>query len=287
MPAPGDSLRQGDVVQADRPADEGLSDLYFIATGDCDVANDKHFGKLLALPLVPLADYYLRFRVPKLLTELRVGKNGLEDQSVFVLNEALRLAGENALPYKDGLAWMERSGPATICEHLRPQVGPDSLKQFGQLEQRLICMCTALNSFPSNGSIAAAATFVKQAKDAVGERLKNGPKAYFEKDLQNFLKSSPKDIFLLSEISLDHDPGFVVALRFPEQINSADISLDDSTSSRRLRRISRIVYPYSTGILHQFANLFTTVGFPDEQKDSLTIAAELIVQAWEWEDAPS
>jgi hypothetical protein len=62
--------------------------------------------------------------------------------------------------------------------------------------------------------------------------------------------------------------------RFPEVIEDKQVDLKGS-SSTGYRRLCRIVEPYSRSIINQFGLLFSSVGLPDEQVESVQIAADI------------
>lgn len=286
VPDPDEPLRQCDIVFAEPAQPSRFAQIYLIATADCDLANEKHFGRLLVLPIIPLGDYFMRFRVSRLIDDLRHGTRGLADRCIQVLNDMLFLAHEQVPERQLALDWILRRPISAIVEDLETEVARSDVGTLHNAAAKLEALLSLLLSPIDMTNGQEVIDFIGKAKTALGEPLKKGPAAFLENELQAFaIKSTPRDVFVIADLPPLADPGYVVALRFPEQLTSDEIATRRVRSGgpARFVRHSRVVWPYSSALMSQFASLYTAVGLPDSQRSTLELTLDIIAHNWNQE----
>ncbi len=80
-------LRQGDILRHLSNAEDDWEYLSVIVTADCDIARNKHAGRLTRAPILPLPTYLSAFYMPKRLQRLR---SAVADRMVALMREGQR-----------------------------------------------------------------------------------------------------------------------------------------------------------------------------------------------------
>jgi hypothetical protein len=294
IPDSDEPLRQGDIVCTESAQPTDFAQIYVIATADCDLANEKHFGRLLAFPIIPLEHYFMQYRVSKIIDDIQHGSGGLDECSLEVLGDMLNLAEQNVPKDHYALDWLRRTPVSEILNSLEAEITPldNSASKIADLRRaalRLEPLVSLLNSPPDMTKRTEVCRYIDDAKAALGQKLKKGANAYLDSELRSFAsKNTPRDAFLISSIPPlpSEPPGYVVALRFPEQLTTDEIAtrrVRKGQPSKRFLRQSRVVWPYSTALMSQFASLYTAVGLPDDYRSTLQLVVDMISDAWQKE----
>jgi hypothetical protein len=271
------------VITAKSTTDSEPADTYVVATADCDLANEKHFGRILALPVISLTTYFNQFRIPIVLERLKWGETGLAQRLVTILNTLIEITGDRPLEYDVVLEWLERRRVEGIVGDLRKGPIPeDKQLQFDEQAGEARNLGALLDCEIHAGDHGAVLKFIRNAKEALNQKLPKGEQTFLEREFKDLLRSRPKDVFFLAELVPEQAVGYAVLLRFPVQVLASDIAseADGVRHGKRFERKSRIVYPYSVAMMTQFAHLFTGVGLPEGYIESLDIAAEFHLNDW-------
>jgi hypothetical protein len=291
IPDSDEPLRQGDIVCAESAQPRDLAQIYVIATADCDLANEKHFGRLLAFPIIPLEDYFMRYRVSKIIDDIQHGSGGLAERSLEVLSEMLNLTEQPVPENHYALDWLRRTPVSEILNSLEAEAArldnrESRTAKLRTAAEKLGSLVSLLNSPPDTTKQKDACRYIGDAKAALGQKLTKGAQTYLEGELRSFAgKNTPRDAFLIADIPplLSTPFGYVVALRFPEQLTTDEIATQrvrKEPQPKRFLRKSRVVWPYSTALMSQFASLYTAVGLPDDYRTSIQLCVDMITRAW-------
>jgi len=281
-PEKHEPLRQGDVLRSSGDSHTGdtkLTDYFLIATADCDLANDKHGGKLLCIPLLPLAEYFQTYRLQQVLRSCYETVGSLIERFFAELPGYPRNLGKEEFhnwlrdPSTTYEAFITNLNIWSEINDASPLKESHLVKRKSEVD-RIIHLWQVWREMSLAGEVSLA-----QSEKLLTRlhQLTNKKTQLLESEFENYYsnpKYLPKDIFLLAEISAStQEIGFVAALRFPELIRVADIQLEESLGHQAIfTRVSRVVYPYNIAVMSQFSNLFTSVGLPNDHLEYLEIA---------------
>lgn len=126
-------------------------------------------------------------------------------------------------------------------------------------------------------SLADQARWVQASRAALNPADRKGAATYAVRRIQSFLASPPGDVHLISEASPSDKDGYAIALRFALQILDSDVAPLPTDDGRTYRRVSTIKSPYVYSIAQQFALVFSSVGLPDDERTSVRLAGDFLV----------
>jgi hypothetical protein len=269
LPRFDEQLSQGDLLVSTDPS----ADLLMVMTTDCDLARDKHHGRLTCLGLWPMERYLSEFVLSRL---VKKATDQFEDRLVGAVNKLRTTAGGSALTSERVLEWVAEVPVEQVLKVLDPHGGaPEKLHakvrtHLGELpavrnKPELFCDQVAwlTRTWSALGQISEPAAGLRRIRERVDA----------------FVASPPGDVYLLSEVSPEHRVGYAVALRFPIEIRIHDVQLTPLAAAGRpkYRRITTICTPYVFSIAQQFAAVFSAIGTPDDQKESVKLAAAILL----------
>jgi hypothetical protein len=287
LPSAGEPLRQCDILQIVDFQPGSPRELSLVVTADCDLAQSKHHGQILVLPIFEIDQYLIKYRLPMRPHVKQVQKD-IESLLVGSVNQALEQVGKAKMDGAETLDWCNTHGARSVFNLINGYFPPDQ-KHFEELRtigeesfQILQKFENADNLVEFNRILDDSSRLLKRS----GQKSQSAETVIAEA-VRTFLSSTPKDAYVLAEISPIHKVGYVVGLRFPytiplEQISFLNIDEDASRQDleARYRRISSIIPPYSYSIASQFGALFTAVGLPDEQRESIKIMGEIRIETF-------
>lgn len=272
IPGSNELLRQCDVLISESRPDGRLSEILMVITADCDLAHDKHFGKILCLPIVRLERYLSDFWIP--LTVRRA----IEKSNRKLFDLCSKLIGTTNWSYsREKISeWIAEEGIDAFIETTRQNRQPGvQEKKIDVIEEEIRARWDIYtnSSWPLN--IKSQVSMLQQIK------MLDNPKSADDAAMLQLAEqtkdlvrgNAPKDVTLIAELSPTLFGGYVILHRFPEILEDSEIS--SLRQEGTFFRVSRIVEPYSRQIINQFGQLFSTVGLPDEQSESLLVAVDL------------
>lgn len=274
---PGQRLAQGDILRVASQNGYSASDLLCVITADCDLANEKHQGRILCLPLFSMRNYISSFQ---LALEVNQTRTLLANEVVKRVAAFRAMNGRAAISEERAPQWVREKGPQHVLSALDIEIGTDGYAQFVELSMLFI------QSVPQD--IHFQIDWLQRGMSYLDAGTKNdyGEKKAKEK-VSNLIKQPPKDVYLLAEVSPNDREGYVLALRFAEQVLDVDISLTPGSADTTYCRISRIVSPYIYSISQKFGVLFTAVGLPDNQSESVKISGEHLIASFTKQESKS
>lgn len=276
FPLDGEPLRQCDVLQTADADDSLNSSMFLVMTADCDLVQRKHLGQILVVPILDIDTYVIKFRLP-LRKEVIQLKTRLTESLGRVVNDALETVGKSPISLESAIDWYHESRVVGVFDTLRGYKISDPIN-FEQTFQLGIRLDEARQRWDSATSLELYTTAVSDTQELLSRESKDFSdfRSVVADTVRNFVGSNaPKDVYLLSELSPKLKHGYVAALRFPTMISADQISPIPGNTNAPYRRVTSVVPPYSFSIASQFGALFTAIGLPDEQRDSVKLMGEL------------
>lgn len=233
----GSALNQGDVIYWAQETD-CLKKFGIVVTGDCDIANEKFWGKISVVPFFSLSYYLEHFACikrlnkisgevdKKLRKELHIKQSSYSDEEIELY--LLQVDVDNNI-----------SETADECIRI--------LKHIKGIKKE----------FPSNLEALRAAHKVTK-------------KSNFKENLSSELNSPAEEFFYLGELqteilSLQKDLPAIAWLRIIREVNISDIALTRNPQNPRLgARIARLTPVFRYGLTQRLGEIFSSIGLPDE-----------------------
>ncbi|WP_345624987.1 hypothetical protein [Rugosimonospora acidiphila] len=258
--ADGASIRQGDIfIFRDSPTGDDIwKKAGVIVTADCDIANDKHAGILSYVPIFPLRDYLAWRVMPKIADDRR--KRNLRQISELIG----RL--ERDLDIRPGLSGAAIEVLATVAgglkdlqSHLGSVTQKDSDALAAMIEEVSVCDRVRTSSAYAEQFAMLATIYTSAKKKSAGEVLLS--------EIRARLKNLPGDVFFISALSQEHTGGYIAYLRLIRETHLHQISTSYYYKDGRsvvANRASRLRAPYVYRLTQQMADVFTSIGLPEE-----------------------
>jgi hypothetical protein len=255
-----EQLRQGDVIEAtDDDAPMWRRHLVVI-TADCDLAFDKHHGRITAVPLLHQTEYLLEMQFPR-----------IRDRSVQKALKALRsqLTGtaHERLSDDGALRWLREATP----EEISVELGFDGTKATNV--KNALEALDLLSRVPSN--LAHAVQLQAEGLVALGLSESNARKEVTLRLKQSFTQT-PGDALFLSSIGPGLTEGYFAFLRHLEQIPEPDIALAATRQPAKYRRVARLTDRYAHALVQRFAMVFLAIGLPADYEETRDFHSELL-----------
>lgn len=268
-------LRQGDVFRFHDADDDAWQRLGVIVTGDCDIARNKHAGRLTYVPILSAHSYLSIFWLPRRLDALggRLGERLVpmmrKIQQANLPQFTAPLSAERAQ------SWTIEKGPASVADALLLGDGPDR-DAFLKFAAAFVEVATA-----NERSFGEQCRAVCSGYCALGT-AKDGASALgrFEGELENYLANLPGDALFLSCLTQEHVDGYVCYLRVLRDVADDDIAVTQSQAAKgtRASRIAHLTSPYLYRLTQQLAEVFASIGLPDEYEQSRSGYAATILR---------
>jgi hypothetical protein len=268
-------IRQGDVFRFDETHDDAWQRLGVIVTGDCDIARNKHAGRLTYVPILPAHSYLSMFWLPRRLEAL--GKK-LGERLVPMMR---RIQQANLPQFTTPLTaeraqnWAVEKGPANVADALLLNDGPDR-EELLKLAHAYVDVTRAHGrSFREQfGAVCLAYCTLGTTKNGASA-LKR-----VEGELENYLANLPGDALFLGCLSQEYVEGYVCYLRVLRDVGDEDIAVTQRQAARgaRASRIAHLNSPYLYRLTQQLAEVFASIGLPQEYEDSRSGYAATILQ---------
>lgn len=237
----GDStLSQGDVIIWEEVQDF-QSRAAVVVTADCDLAKNKHWGRITVVPMVPIAHYLEEFYLPKQLAAL-----GQDLTKIFAkhVHKELKVTAEDA-PSEDAVESL-----VSLRTLPSPLNAGDLLNLHTLLRQ------------------ARGLTKSMKADEALNNALRlinPNTKALSASRTRNFLDKPPGDCMVLPQLP-GLAPGLNIAfLRAMREVRDQDIATKTSEMTKnRAKRIGRLIPVLRYRLTQMLAQVFSDIGLPDD-----------------------
>ena len=258
------SLSQGDVLAALIPSGDPWSDLLVVITADCDLAHNKHGGRVSCVPLVP-ARFYLRefFLYDRAARRLKMAN---EKFSGLVRRGQRAAHPDFGKPISDrrAIGWLHESGAETIAQVLKL---PD------KIHEELIKCASSIDLLQDldNASYDEVWQRICDASVALGHSVspENFNKS-FQSEISGFLHQLPGDAMFLNAVAPEHESGYVGYLRLIRELSDQQIALKRTgrTSDHSHERISTLRTHYVHKMTQQLGSVFSSIGLPTEYESA-------------------
>lgn len=268
-------IRQGDVFRFHETHEDAWQRIGVIVTGDCDIARNKHNGRLTYVPILPAHSYLSMFWLPRRLEALS-GRLGERLVPMMRKIQQANLPQFTApLTAERAQSWTVEKGPFEVADALLLNDGPDR-DEFLKLARAYV------NVRSANGrSFRAQCGAACSAYCALGT-TKDGASALkrVEGELENYLVNLPGDALFLSCLTQEHVEGYVCYLRVLRDVGDEDIAVTQRQAARGARgsRIAHLGSPYLYKLTQQLAEVFASIGLPGEYEESRSSYAATILQ---------
>ncbi|MFG1938241.1 hypothetical protein [Micromonospora tulbaghiae] len=262
--ADGALIRQGDIFKFR----DGLSvdDVWqragVIVTADCDIANDKHGGILSYVPILSLREYLAWRVLPRIAGNRR--RRVLRDLSDTVGRIEADADIEPGLSARavEVLATVE-NGLRDLCSYLRV-VTPKDFDALAAMIGEIAVLDRVLKSSEYDEQFRALVSTCKPTK-------KKSAADVLLSEVRDQLRNLPGDVFFISSLDREHTEGFVAYLRLIRETRLQHLSTSYYDKGGRgvvAHRISRLQAPYVYRLTQQMADVFASIGLPEEYEEA-------------------
>jgi hypothetical protein len=256
-------LRQGDVLESVQGDASAWTRHLFVITADCDLAHQKHHGRVTCVPLMTSHEYLLEMHVPRI-------RDRIAMKHVASLGELASSAGGPHVSPGRLREWVLDEEPDVVAR---------SLNITGASVEAALTAIAALRllgeQVPSLD--AAAAQLVAAQFQGPGGQKRESIVSSMRSQLRAPFTQPPGDALFLSAIAPGHADGYFAYLRHLEQVWEPEISTGSARSAgASYRRIARLDDRYSHALVQRFAAVFLSIGLPDEYESMRDFHADLL-----------
>lgn len=230
-------LNQGDIIFWPQETDD-LKKFGIVVTGDCDIANEKCWGKISVVPFFSMQYYLEHFACVK-----RLNKICTKVYNILI----------NELKSKN-LSYSEEE----IDLYLLQLDIDDSITETADTCIKVLKHIKGIKKeFLSNLEALRAA-----------HKITNTDK--FKENLQNELNNPADEFFYLGELQTQilpqqNDFPAIAWLRIIREVNISEIALTRAPQIPRLgARIARLAPVFRYGLTQRLGEIFSSIGLPDE-----------------------
>ncbi|WP_285138521.1 hypothetical protein [Microbacterium sp. lyk4-40-TSB-66] len=257
----GTSLQQGDVIEATDGEAPIWQRYLIVITADCDLAHNKHNGRLTCVPALTVEDYIARVHLAK-------RRELAADALIGELQPHLANTSVANVPAARLREWMASEEPSEVVE---------DMGVTGELAERVyVTGSTVRDVSDTESSLARATDALLRGAVLTGSKDRSAAARELSGYIKNAFKSTPGDALFLSAIAPSLDGGFFAYLRHHETVWATDIALGVERVAYKYRRIGRLKERYSLALVHKFAGVFMSIGLPAEYEGSRDVYAEVL-----------
>lgn len=256
----GTPLRQGDIFAfRDDLADTDMwQQIGVVVTADCDLANSKHSGIISYVPVLPIREYLAWRVLPKLAEQRRL-------QSLRRILEVVRqLEASRGAEY--GLSERAIEVFATTEDGHRSLI-----EHFGEVDSgHCEKIVTAISEISTYDDVLRASSYEDKFALLASKYQANKKKSaenLLVADIRNRLDSLPGDTFFIGALDESRSGGYIAYLRLVREIRVHQISTTYYHKDGRqvlARRICRLRAPYIYRLTQLLADVFASIGLPEE-----------------------
>jgi len=257
-------LRQGDVVRRLSEDSDPWADLGVIVTADCDIAREKHHGRLSYVPLLPVEYYLALSYLPRRLGRVMAAIAG---ELLKIIHKAQ--AGRNdgfTTPISADRAerWLTEATPERVANTLGlAGADRDKMLRLGEILVQARAATPGDYSMHRRVYCEAEVRLNRSASTrAVWSRL--------AKDVASHLKDLPGDAMFLSSVGRTYDSGYIAYLRVLRELRDEQVAVRASHRSFAVthERISHLRAPYIYAMTQKLGAVFSAIGLPSEYESS-------------------
>lgn len=254
-------LRQGDLLEATDPDAPKWSRHLVVITADCDLAFDKHKGRVTCVPLLTQEEYLHEMQVPKLRD--RYAKAALKPLSDELTRAGQIISGgrlrewASERPVEEIVAALSRITPSAS------KYG-DALKAVRHFDHPTTTLGQAVHNLTAGYALNSPKT--KDTKSKVVS------------DLREPYKQPPGDALFIGSISDEARDGYFAFLRHIEQVREPEIALGPTRRKYSHRRIARLDDRFTHALVQRFAMVFLAIGLPAAYEENRDFQAELLME---------
>lgn len=260
--ATSERLAQGDILERVDETSTAWNRHLLVITADCDLAHDKHQGRVTCIPLLTKEEYLLHLVVPK-----------LKDKARTIISLTLQSSIEKIDT--------RRITPGRLQTWASEESTGKILTDLGiPIEKRELIggMFDALRDLSNNEKSLqeAVETLVRSHLHLPNAKSEKNARSEIRGRLRAPFGQPPGDALFLSAISSNYDHGYFAYLRHLEQVWEPQISLGPTRRVHEYRRLARLQETYTYAIAQRFALVFMSIGLPGEYEDMRDIHAEIL-----------
>lgn len=252
-------LAQGDVIRAIGNGGDLWLGLLIVVTADCDLAHHKHGGTISCVPVLEASEYANLFLIAP--DMLRIKDRLVERLSgEFHAAQAAASGDEQYTPLtpKRVAEWVSEADDETIQ------------RTFTELNlAKATPLIAALRQIADPAAVTHAQSLevLAAAKHAVGDHksLLEAQKSIHKNFTSQFSKL-PGDAMFLHRLAVDLNEGYVAYLRRIVDVQETNVAVNvpEMEAGRGYERVARLTSPYIYGLTQKLANVFSSIGLPDE-----------------------
>lgn len=230
-------LNQGDIIFWPQETN-GLKKFGIVVTGDCDIANEKCWGKISVVPFFSMQYYIEHFACIKIF-------NKISNEIYEIIRKAL---------YKKGLEYTKEDIDLYLVQ---TDTDNSITKEVDECIKVLKHMKGAKKEFSSN-------------LEALRAAHKMTPKRNFKASLSNELNNAAEEFFYLGELETKILPPqkelpAIAWLRIIREVAISEVALTRSPRNPRVgARIARLAPVFRYGLTQRLGEIFSSIGLPDD-----------------------
>ncbi|MFD5224416.1 hypothetical protein ACFWHT_02205 [Microbacterium sp. NPDC058342] len=256
-----EELQQGDVLELATGEGTPWNRHLLVVTADCDLAYNKHSGRITCIPLLSPNEYLLEIYFPE--------QHGiLQKAHVEAFKAALSEAGLRPPSNERLVAWCNEVDDPTEVS-LAYEVPPpttellqDACEGIRIAARRWTTVQNATTDLVRSQNLIQTGrkpdSLLKEAKKAIKQRF-----------------TQPRgDSLFLNAIAPGYEEGYFAYLRHIEQVWEQSITLGPSRAASGYRRIGALSERFSHAVVQRFALVFMPIGLPDEYEETRNAYAE-------------
>jgi hypothetical protein len=252
-------LRQGDVIRPLTFSEDPWSGSAVIVTADCDLARNKHNGRLTCVPVLPIEKYLSMFYMPDRIGRLlATAENKLGS---MVRQYQLMLEGfDEPIDDKSAAEWVVETPPEDVT-HVLGIHGKDGVLFAAIAKAYCAARANKLTDFKAQVMTSC------DLQVALGHhRERDVARTARMKDVIQSVERLPGDAMFLNALSDELHNGYVCYLRVLREISDDEVATRASMRSFRIKyeRISRLRAPFVYALSQQLGSVFSAIGLPEE-----------------------
>jgi hypothetical protein len=229
-----------------------------VVTADCDLANDKHFGIVSYVPVLPLSDYVTGYAVPKLVEDLY--QQRLKNLEIHVREFERARGTEPGLSRWAMETWANRAGgDQELLDHFR--VENARVRQLVSALMAEVQLCGEIRQMPDlRGQFEALGALFPASRNRTSAQRVTA-------EVQSRLTRMPGDAFLITSLGEGYAEGYVAYLRLVRELRVHQIATSFLTANSRdvlAERVARLDAPYVYRLTQLLADVFASIGLPEE-----------------------
>lgn len=250
-------LRQGDIFEWNQETEDPWRRFGIVVTADCDIAHNKHRGRLSYVPILLISDYLRLFYLPGVLSQATDVLSQSLAKLIVTSQETYRPDFPQPLSKERALEWARSEDPEDIANELR--IEDDRTLRI--LMTKATGYREATVAMEHQG-LDEQMTALQQLRVIAGSTPEQA-EGSIRQAVFNVVDGLPGDCFFLRSLSSRLEEGCVVYLRLLREIGDDEIAIrSPQLQTASARRISRLQSPFLYRLTQQLAEVFSAIGLP-------------------------